>query len=235
MSETKRPLGTQLRPTPAQAAAVQRWAMPEVGGGPVVSRPREEKKSSAPNTVDVLRQALQEAEARGYQEGLARAQAETWPALEALAARVKQLDAILQVLGQPLAQLDAQVEKELLQLVLAVGKQLARRELRVDPTQVIGIIRESLSQLPASARDVRVHLHPEDAATVRERLAEPTNERAWTIVEDPTLTRGGCVVRTDMSQIDVRLETRISAVIANVLGEERAPERPVSEPTDLQE
>jgi flagellar assembly protein FliH len=82
---------------------------------------------------------------------------------------------------------------------------------------------------------VRVHLHPEDAATVRERLAEPTNERAWTIVEDPTLTRGGCVVRTDMSQIDVRLETRISAVIANVLGEERAPERPVSEPTDLQE
>jgi flagellar assembly protein FliH len=235
MSEAKRPLGTHIRPNPAQAAAVQRWAMPEVGGGPVVSRPREEKKSSAPNTVDVLRQALQEAEARGYQEGLARAQAETRPALEALAARVKQLDAILQVLGQPLAQLDAEVEKELLQLALVVGKQLARRELRVDPSQVIGIIRESLSQLPASARDVRVHLHPEDAATVRERLAEPTNERAWTIVEDPTLTRGGCVVRTDMSQIDVRLETRISAVIAHVLGEERAPERPVSEPTDLQE
>src|SRR5262249_36967425 len=108
-------------------------------------------------------------------------------------------------------------------------------ELRVDPAQVIGIIRESLSQLPASARDVRIHLHPEDAATVRERLAQPTNERAWTIVEDPTLTRGGCVVRTETSQIDVRLESRISAVIANALGEERAPERPAPNPTEPEE
>ena len=128
---------------------------------------------------------MQESEARGYQDGIAKAQAENQVMLDALAARVQQLDSILQLLGAPLQQLDAEVEKELLHLTLAVGKQLARRELRVDPTQVIGIIRESLAQLPASARDVRVHLHPEDAATVRERLAEPANERAWNIVEDP--------------------------------------------------
>jgi flagellar assembly protein FliH len=234
MSEAKRPLGAHMRPNTTQAAAVQRWSMPEVGGGPVIGRAREEKKSTAPNTVDVLRQALQEAEARGYQEGLARAQAESKVSLEALAARVNQLDSILQLLGQPLAQLDAEVEKELLHLALTVAKQLVRRELRVDPAQVIGIIRKSLSQLPAAARDIRIHLHPEDATTVRERLAEPTSERAWTLVEDPTLTRGGCVVRTETSQIDVRLESRINAVIANVMGEERAPERPAPDPGELE-
>jgi flagellar assembly protein FliH len=131
--------------------------------------------------------------------------------------------------------LDGEVEKELLHLTLAVGKQLARRELRVDPTQVIGIIRESLAQLPASAREIRVHLHPEDAATVRERLAEPTKDRAWTIVEDPTLSRGGCMVRTETSLIDVRLESRINAVIANALGEERAPERPTPDAAEVEE
>jgi flagellar assembly protein FliH len=233
MSEVKRPLSTPSRPIAAQAAAVERWSMPEVGG-PIVGRSRDDKKA-APNTVDLLRQALQESEARGYQAGLAKAQAESQVSLDALAARVKQLDSILELLGQPLAQLDAEVEKELLHLALAVGKQLARRELRIDPTQVIGIIRESLSQLPAAARDVRIHLHPEDAATVRERLAEPTNERAWTIVEDPTLTRGGCIVRTETSQIDVRLESRVGAVIANALGEERAPERPAPDPAELEE
>ncbi|MFX8289548.1 FliH/SctL family protein, partial [Acinetobacter baumannii] len=88
------------------------------------------------------------------------------------AAKVRQLESILQLLARPLASLDEEVEKELLQLALTVGKQLARRELRIDPAQVIGIIRESLSQLPASARDIRIHLHPDDAATVRERLAE---------------------------------------------------------------
>jgi flagellar assembly protein FliH len=233
MSEIKRPLSTPSRPIAAQAAAVERWSMPEVGG-PIVGRSRDEKKA-APNTVDLLRQALQESEASGYQAGLAKAQAEAQVSLDALAARVKQLDSILALLGQPLAQLDAEVERELLHLALAVGKQLARRELRIDPTQVIGIIRESLAQLPASARDVRIHLHPEDAATVRERLAEPTNERAWTIVEDPTLTRGGCIVRTETSQIDVRLESRVGAVIANALGEERAPERPAPDPAELEE
>lgn len=236
MSDAKRPLGSHLRPNAAQAAAVERWSLPEVGGGKIIGRnAREDKKSVAVDSVELLRQALLESEAKGYQAGLAKAQAETQVALDALAARVRQLDAILQFLAQPLAQLDAEVEKELLQLTLTVGKQLARRELRIDPSQVIGIIRESLSQLPASARDIRVHLHPEDAATVRERLAEPTNERAWTVVEDPTLTRGGCIVRTDTSQIDVRLESRISAVIANALGEERAPERPTPDPAELGE
>jgi flagellar assembly protein FliH len=233
MSEIKRPFGTQARPVAALAAAVERWALPDVGG-PVSSRNRGDKQGSI-DTVDVLRQALQESAARGYQAGLAKAQAESQVSLDALTARINQLDSILQLLGQPLAQLDAEIEKELLHLALTVGKQLARRELRIDPTQVIGIIRESLSQLPAAARDVRIHLHPEDAATVRERLAEPTKERAWTIVEDPTLTRGGCVVRTETSQIDVRLESRVSAVIANALGEERAPERPAPDPAGTDE
>jgi flagellar assembly protein FliH len=233
MSEIKRPYGAQARPVAAQAAAVERWALPDVAG-PVISRVRDEKKN-VPNTVDVLRQALQESEARGYEAGLAKAQAENQVTLNALTARVAQLDSILQLLGQPLAQLDGEVEKELLHLTLAVGKQLARRDLRVDPTQVIGIIRESLSQLPASAREVRIHLHPEDAATVRERLAEPTKERAWTVVEDPTLSRGGCMVRTETSQIDVRLDSRISAVIANALGEERAPERPTPDSAEIEE
>jgi flagellar assembly protein FliH len=218
MSEARRPI-------PARTAAVERWALPDVAG-PVISRVREEKKAPVDNTVDLLRQALQESEARGYQAGLEKAQAESQVTLDALVAKVAQLDSILQLLGAPLQQLDAEVEKELLNLTLAVGKQLARRELRVDPTQVIGIIRESLAQLPASARDVRVHLHPEDAATVRERLAEPSRERAWKIVEDPTLSRGGCMIRTENSQLDARLDSRIAAVIASALGEERAPERP---------
>jgi flagellar assembly protein FliH len=230
MSEVGRPSATQGRPLPAQAAAVERWALPDVGG-PVVSRNRGDKKNQD-NTLDLLRQALAESEAKGYQEGLAKAQAECQISINALITQVKQMDSILQLLASPLAQLDAEVENELLQLTLTVGKQLARRELRVDPTQVIGIIRESLAQLPASARQIRIHLHPEDAATVRERLAEPANERAWSVVEDPTLTRGGCIVRTETSQIDVRLESRVSAVIASVLGEERAPERPTPDATE---
>jgi flagellar assembly protein FliH len=132
---------------------------------------------------------------------------------------------VLRFIAQPLRELDEEVEQSLLQLAMAVGKQLARRELRIDPTQVIAIIRESLQELPTSARNPRVHLHPEDAVIVRERLSEPGSEPAWTLVEDPTMSRGGCLIRIENSQVDARLESRIGAVIANVLGDERAEER----------
>jgi flagellar assembly protein FliH len=200
--------------------AVQRWTMPEMEG-PVIGRPRDDR-NSGPNAA---RLARQEAEARGYEAGLLKAQSEMQGRIAALDARLQQIDSILQLLARPLQELDARVESELTHLALAVGKQLARRELTLDPAQVIAIIRESLGQLPLSAREVRVHLHPEDAATVRERLAAPTTERAWTVVEDPTLSRGGCIVRTETSQIDARLETRVHAVMTSTLGDERAAAR----------
>jgi flagellar assembly protein FliH len=131
------------------------------------------------------------------------------------------LDSIVNALARPLQELDPEVEDQLLQLALTIGRHLVRRELRIDPTQVIAIIRETVALLPASARDVRVHLHPEDAAVVREKLATPTGERAWTIAEDPVMSRGGCRVSTETAHIDARLETRIGSVVSALLGDER--------------
>ena len=206
----------------AAAATIERWRLPEVDG-PIVGRPREERRAAAGE--ESVRLALKEAEARGYDAGMARARAETSTRLAALEERVKRLDAVLQVIARPLEQLDTDIESELAQLALAVGKQLARRELRIEPAQVIAILRESLALLPAAAREVRVHLHPEDAAAVREHLTAPAADRAWTIVEDPTLSRGGCVIHSQSSRIDARLEARIAAVAASALGDERATVR----------
>lgn len=202
-------------------ASIERWRLPEVEG-PIIGRSLEDRRGASEESV---RLALKEAETRGYEAGMARARAETGKQLAALEERVKRLGAALHLLARPLEQLDAEIESELAQLALTIGKQIARRELRIEPAQVIAILRESLALLPASAREVRVHLHPEDAATVREHLTAPTNERAWTMVEDPTLSRGGCVVHSQSSRIDARLESRIAAVAASALGDERTATR----------
>jgi flagellar assembly protein FliH len=214
MSDPRRPA--------AAAATVERWRLPEVDG-PIIGQSREDRRAAA--AEESQQAALKAADSRGYEAGMARARAETGSRLAALEERVQRLDAALRILARPLEQLDAEIETELAQLALAIGKQLARRELRIEPAQVIAILRESLALLPAAAREVRVHLHPEDAATVREHLTAPTSERAWTIVEDPTLSRGGCVIHSQSSRIDARLEARIAAVAASALGDERAPER----------
>jgi flagellar assembly protein FliH len=197
---------------------IERWSLPAVEG-PLASSMRDERARAAGD-----KRAAQDA-ARGYEAGVARAQAEMAPRLEELTARVRRLDSVLQLLGAPLRALDDEVEKQLLELAFAVGKQLARRELSAAPAQIVAILRECLEQLPVAAREVRVHLHPEDAALVRERLAAPAEDRAWSLVEDPTLARGGCLVRSDTSQIDARFESRVNAVLSSALGEQRAGER----------
>ncbi len=204
-------------------ATIERWALPQVEGN-VIGRPIDERKAKAAAEA-IARVAREQSEARGYEAGLAKAKAETDKRIAELDTRIKRLDTLLGLMARPLQELDAEVEKMLLQLTLTVGKQLARRELRIDPAQVIAIIRESLAELPPAAREIRVHLHPEDAAVVRERLTAPVTERAWTIVEDPTMSRAGCIVRAETSQIDARLESRINTVIAHALGDERATER----------
>ncbi|MDA8350851.1 MAG: FliH/SctL family protein [Pseudomonadota bacterium] len=210
---------SELRGRFTGAAPVERWQLPEVSG-PVIELADARRRSD-----NELRQAQQQAEERGYQAGMERAEAHLRARLAAIDERVQRLDSVLALIARPLDSLDAEVERELVELALAVGKQLARRELRTEPSQIIAIVRESLAQLPLAAREVRVHLHPEDAQTVRERLAAGAGERAWTLIEDPTLTRGGCLVQSEASRIDARIESRIAAIAANALGDERTAER----------
>jgi flagellar assembly protein FliH len=206
----------------AGAAGAQVYALPSVDG-PIIGRRVTEAEKASQEKAQFT---------KGYEDGLAAARKEIEPQLAKLRQRVVQLDSIIGSLAKPFEQLDAEVEEQLTLLALTVGKQMVRRELKTDPAQVIGVIRESVGRLPVASRDVRVHLHPEDAAVVREHLAMPTSneQRAWSIVEDPAMSRGGCIIRTDISQIDARLDARLNAVVAAAFGDERAPNRGDAQP-----
>ena len=211
--------------TRTQAGVAERWSLPAVDG-PIVGMRREAPSRARDVEATRANEAAREAEKkRGYDAGVSAGRAELKSQSDALAARVARLDEILKQLARPLPELESEVEQQLVLLALAVGKQLARRELKTDRGQIAALIREAVGRLPAAARDVRVHLHPEDAAAVAERLPSAGQERAWTVVEDPTLTRGGCLVRSENSQIDARLESRVNAIVSSMLGEERASAR----------
>ncbi len=94
-----------------------------------------------------------------------------------------------------MAQGEVGLKSELVGLVISMVKQLVRREVRLDPSQIIGVVREALSILPVGSRSIRVILHPEDAKLIREVYDMSDNEQSWKVTEDPVLARGGCRVR----------------------------------------
>ncbi|HVY23218.1 MAG TPA: flagellar assembly protein FliH [Steroidobacteraceae bacterium] len=189
------------------------WNPPSVSG----PRANRRNKPTLAELEDVERAAWDEAYAKGLEAGRKAGEQEARKRME----QVTSIEAILNALAKPLQQLDREVETQLVSLVFAIAKQVVRRELRIDPAQVIAVVRDTVGLLPLAQRNVRVHLHPEDARLIRERLAEPQSERAWSIIEDPVMSRGGCRVTTDTSQIDARLETRLAAVFAHLMGDDR--------------
>jgi flagellar assembly protein FliH len=197
---------------------VQSWVLPSVDG-PVVGQ----RRPADLNQIE--RAAWEQGFAGGRAAGLAAAQAEQARAGGEARAQVARLDEILALLAAPLAELDDAVLLQVATLAGQVARQVVRRELRADPQQIIAVIRETLALLPVAAREVRVHLHPEDAALVRERLAEPNAERAWSVIEDPVIGRGGCRISSENSTIDAQVEARLGAAVAAALGDERGTTR----------
>ncbi|MEJ2592272.1 MAG: flagellar assembly protein FliH [Candidatus Thiodiazotropha sp.] len=207
-------------------AEVRQWLPPDMDGGKV-SDQRTIQPPPAPPTLAQLERLQKEAYEEGYgkgrQEGFEFGHKEGLEqARQTLQRYTDQFERLLSTFEHPLRELDNQVERELLSLVIAIVRQLVRREVKSDPNLIIGVVREALSILPVNSRNVRLMVHPEDAELIRDIYALGDTEVGWKLVEDPVVNRGGCKVVTDTSQIDATLDSRLASLIAPLLAGARA-------------
>lgn len=180
------------------------WQAPSMSGLP------------AESSIEETSQKQQEtARLEGFRHGLEEARAQT-------AEKLRQFDTLLERLARPFEGYEEQLEEHLLALVKALTRQLVRREMQAEPTQVIGIIRDAVKTLPIVATELSVRLHPDDAALVRDTLSANEGRRPWKIQDDPTVERGGCLVTTTNTRVDATLEVRLGRLIAEMLGSERS-------------
>lgn len=169
-----------------------------------------------------LKQGLEEGRtngfAEGFEKGLAEGRAEGQREQKIV---LDQLKGMLEQMSAPLQGMDEELQSELLTLSVAMAQQLVRREIQVEPGEVIPVITNALALLPSHARDVVVHVHPEDATLIRELLTDATDDADWSIAEDPLLTRGGCRIESLNSSIDASLESRLAGLMATHLNGRR--------------
>ena len=206
----------------ANEANVTQWQPPNMGERARASDDASHGLLTAAQLDEIRRAAQSEGYEQGHKEGLEFGHRE---GLEqgrvAVQEKLVQLDAMMAKLQRPFEELDQEVENEIVTLVINMVRQLIRREVKLDPGQIVGVVREALGVLPVSARNVRVMLHPEDAVLVREAYTLGDHDQQWQIVEDPVIQRGGCRVSTDTSQVDATLDSRLSSLIAPLLAGER--------------
>jgi flagellar assembly protein FliH len=61
-----------------------------------------------------------------------------------------------------------------------------------------------------------LHLNPADATSIREQIGEQLQQSGTHIVDDVTVTPGGCSLKAGISEIDATMETRWRRVLESI-------------------
>ncbi len=117
------------------------------------------------------------------------------------------VDGLITQLRQELAAHEQRRRQELLQLVEKVTRQVIRCELALQPTQLLSLIEEGLSSLPAFPTRLRVLLNPEEFTRISE--LEPGKIEEWGLTAEPTLEVGECRIVTESAEMDVGCDHRL--------------------------
>lgn len=186
-----------------------RWQMPALDGGEALPRSLHTAQQLDELEAEAHREGFARGHAEGYAEGQRKAQAE--------AARLR---ALIEHVARPLQRIEQDAERALVALTIEVARRLVQQELALDPAKVLGVVQGAIAALAGPARDVRVLVHPDDVALLRERLEAPAEAREFRIVAAPDLQRGECRIATENAQVDARLDTRQASVAQALLGDE---------------
>jgi len=141
----------------------------------------------------------------GHDDGVAQALDEQRAATDQALAPVRE---IADNFSTALREADQAISNEVLELALHLAKGMIKTALRVKPELILPIVREAIEYLPVLQQPALLILNPEDAAVVREGIAEELDKGGWRVIDDPTIERGGCKVDTASNQIDATVASR---------------------------
>jgi flagellar biosynthesis/type III secretory pathway protein FliH len=157
-----------------------------------------------------LAEALRAADARGYEAGHARAEAELASAIAAAGALARSLETAVP------RDVDM-VARTMAEMAILITRRLLGAELRHDPSVLIAAVEAGLRQA-VGASSVQVELNPDAVGPVEEAWQARHGQRhrglTWSFVGDPTLPPGGCRLRTEYGLVDAGLEDQLTEIAA---------------------
>jgi len=202
------------RPVPAMNAKPAVARRPIVGGVP--GQAEAEAKAAAapppapaPNVEEQVREARQTGYQDGYRNGLAALESYKQTQAAQMAAYMSDHVGVLAAdFHQRLESLEQQLAGRIAGVALELARQVVRTELMQRPEVVVEVAEQALAALLASAKQIVLRLHPEDHGLAQAQLTEMLAARGARLVPDLSVTRGGCIVESDIAVVDASVEAR---------------------------
>ena len=155
-----------------------------------------------------------------YGRGVEAGKAETTKELSAhfeerLVEERARVDAFLDGVRSQILSLHARWEQSVMQFAFSVAQVILKREVSVDREVVLGQVREALRHL-VGAEKVKLRVHPDDEEILRHRRADVFSSsdslRDMVIEADDKIEAGGCIVESELGNVDARLSTQLKGL-----------------------
>lgn len=194
--ETSSPAEEDLQPVVETQAEAEPEAAPPPE--PTVKLPTAEEIEA------MFEQTRSDGYRAGQEEGLTAAREEA-----------AQLARLVAAMDESFDQLGTEVADEIVALAIVLAERMVGDTLATHPEAVAATVRDALQHAPPQGK-IRIHLHPQDVQLVREHLGEQLEAGHHHLIEDESVTRGGCHLKTAHSDVDATLETRWQRVLEGI-------------------
>lgn len=176
----------------------------------------------ADDATEAVPQAITEEEAQAREaaarrQGAQEARRETEARLESEHARALEAEraAIAAALGgfaRERQDYFRQLEREVVQLALAVARKVLHREAQIDPLLLAGTVRVALDQLAGGAR-IELHVPPSKLRLWQELLQRDLEVKCQPVLRaDAALEPAGCRLETETGVTDLSLDAQLREV-----------------------
>lgn len=155
-------------------------------------------------------QGLSEGENAGFEQGTQKIE----PLINSIKEALIQLAAIRR-------ETYSQIENEVVELALAIAQKVICREVATDRETVVCVAKEALAKIDDPGK-ITIKMNPADLLFINETKYQLANMIAdvnnVTFEGEESIQSGGCIIETQLGEIDARIEKQLEAVKESFLG-----------------
>lgn len=193
-----------------------------------IQKVRDQTRQMILDAQQEAEQIRQTAYQEGHQQGLTEAQMEQEQLVQTRAEQrasqmvQEQLGTVYPAMQQAVEALQHERvnwrqiwDKSAVEICLGIAEKVIRAELNAKPESVRPMMSEAL-KLASGTQQIRFHLNPIDVEhlgqNTRTFISNLTGCQSCEIIEDETISPGGCIVETQHGTIDATLETQLERI-----------------------
>lgn len=166
---------------------------------------------------EAFQRGFQEGQSQGYQDGFEKSQAENSKMWKEHFLQFNQLRLQLKEQNQEMIE---HMEQECIKMALYIAEKILKTALEMDLEHFISIIHQGL-QKAGDQRDLVIRLQAEDydrLTSIGDLSGLKNNVKNISLIKDPLLTKGDCIIEADHFEIDAGVHTQVKN-LASVLEE----------------